>query len=199
MTLAYRIIRSEHFEMDLVMRCLGKLAEALREETWEPDFELLALMLDYVESFPATCHHPKEEDYLFKALRRRAPESEETLERLCGQHADGLDLVSGLRRGLEAYREDAGAKEAFCDAAARLARHERDHIKLEERKVLPLALQALTKEDWEEIDAAFAANESPLLNDDRRAEFDKLFALILRMVPGAVVFKPKEVKRKRAA
>ena len=69
MTLAYRIIRSEHYEIDLVMRCLHNLSTALHRETWEPDFDLLHLILDYAESFPATFHHPKEEEYLFKINR----------------------------------------------------------------------------------------------------------------------------------
>ncbi len=199
MTLAYRTIRSEHFEMDLVMRCLGRLAEALRSGTWEPDFDLLFLMLDYIESFPATCHHPKEEDYLFKALRERAPDIHPVLDRLCAQHADGLDHITTLRRTLVAYRDDPEAIGGFCDAATAFARHERDHIKLEERRILPLSLQVLEKEDWQTIDAAFEQNESPLLSPERRAEFDKLFALILRMVPGAVVFKPKKPNGKKAA
>ena len=53
MTLAYRIIRSEHYEIDLVMRCLHNLSAALYRETWKPDFDLLFLLLDYAESFPA--------------------------------------------------------------------------------------------------------------------------------------------------
>ena len=45
MSLAYRIVRSEHYEINLVMRCLHNLADALHREAWQPDFDLLFLIL----------------------------------------------------------------------------------------------------------------------------------------------------------
>ncbi len=188
MTLAYRIIRSEHYEIELVMRCLHKLADALLREAWRPDFDLLFLILHYVESFPATFHHPKEEDYLFKAVRLRSPDSGPILDELCNDHAEGLDLISELRDSLEIYVGRPAARGWFHDAAKKYARHEREHMRREERTVLPLALQVFSKEDWVEIDAAFERNEHPLLRAGRRENFDKLFALILRRIPGTVVF-----------
>ena len=188
MTLAYRIIRSEHYEIDLVMRCLHNLANALQREVWPPDFDLLYFILDYAESFPATFHHPKEEDYLFKAVRLRSPDSGPILDELCNDHAEALDLISELRDSLETYVGRPAAGGWFHDAARNYARHEREHMRREERTVLPLALQVLSKEDWVEIDAAFNRNEHPLFWAGRRENFDKLFALILRRMPGTVVF-----------
>ncbi len=188
MTLAYRIIRSEHYEIELVMRCLHKLADALLREAWRPDFDLMFSILDFAESFPATFHHPKEEDYLFKAVRLRSPDSGPILDELCNDHAEGLDLISELRDSLETYVGRPAARGWFHDAAKKYARHEREHMRREERTVLPLALQVFSKEDWVEIDAAFGQNEHPLFRAGRRENFDKLFALILRRMPGTVVF-----------
>ncbi len=199
MTLAYRIIRSEHYEIDLVMRCLHNLADALHREAWRPDFDLLLLILHYVESFPATFHHPKEEDYLFKAVRCRKPETGPMFDQLCDDRAEGVALVSDLRQSLETYMRRPAARSWFHDAAQSYARHERQHMLWEERTILPLALQVFSKEDWREIDAAFEQNGHPLLSAGRREEFDKLFALILRQIPGAVVFGPKDLKRTKAA
>lgn len=199
MTLAYRIVRSEHYEINLVIRCLHNLADALHRGAWQPDFDLLFLILHYVESFPATFHHPKEEDYLFEAVRCRKPETGPMLDQLCDDRAEGLTLVSNLRQSLETYSGHPAARSSFHDAAKSYSRHERQHMRREERMILPLALQVFSKEDWREIDAAFERNEHPLLSAGRRAEFDKLFALILRRIPGAVVFGPKIPKRKKAA
>ena len=66
MTLAYRIIRSEHYEINLVMRCLDNLVDAVHREIWEPDFDLLFLILHYVESFPGTKRAPG----IIAAIRR---------------------------------------------------------------------------------------------------------------------------------
>lgn len=194
MTLAYRIIRSEHYEIGLVMRCLDNLSVALRRETWRPDFDLLFLLLDYIESFPATFHHPKEEDYLFEAVRLRSPDSAGLLDKLCADHADGLDLISELRQSLETYAGRPAARGWFSYAARTFADHEQEHMRREERTVLPLALQVLSKDDWDEINPLFDQNGDPLLDAGRRKSFDRLFALILRRIPSAVVFDPVAMK-----
>lgn len=194
MTLAYRIIRSEHYEIDLVMRCLHNLADALHREAWKPDFELLFLILDYAESFPATFHHPKEEYHLFKAVRQRSPDAGPMLDRLCNEHAEGLTRISDLRHSLETYIERPAARGKFHDAAKSYARHEREHMQREEQTVLPLALQVLGKDDWLEINEAFEQNDDPLFGSRRRDRFDKLFGLILRAAPGAVAFGSKRQK-----
>jgi hemerythrin-like domain-containing protein len=99
-----------------------------------------------------------------------------------------------LRQSLEAYIDRPADYLWFHDAATSYVRHEQEHMKREERTVLPLALQVLSKDDWREIDAAFERNEHPLLDAQRREMFDKLFALILRQVPGEVVFGPRSRK-----
>ena len=193
MTLAYRVIRSEHFEIKLILTCLHELAKALQMASWKPDFDLLFLILHYIESFPETFHHPKEEDYLFKAIRRRSPQSEPLLDQLCDEHAQGIELMTDLRTALRAYAECASACTWFCDTARSYVDYERAHIEHEERTVLPLSLQVLKADDWLEINTAFAENQHPLLGPVRQAQFDKLFSLILRLVPGAIVFGVRKV------
>jgi branched-chain amino acid transport system ATP-binding protein len=188
MTLAYRIIRSEHYEIGLVMRCLDNLSTALYRETWRPDFDLLHLILDYVESFPATFHHPKEADYLFKAIRRCRPNAAGILDKLHDDHVEGLSLIGELRQSLETYADRPAARRWYCHAARNLACHEQEHIRREERTVLPLSLEALSKDDWAQTNAAFEHNGDPLLGAKRRQDFDQLFALILRRVPSEAVF-----------
>lgn len=199
MTLVHRIIRSEHYEIKLVTKCLLKLADALQRETWNPDFDLLFLILHYSESFPETFHHPKEDDYLFEALRIHSPDCSVLLDGLSANRADGITLVSDLRQSLEEYAGQPAARGRFCDAATLYGRHQQKQMRQEERTVLPLALKVFGKEEWQEIDAAFERNDHPLLCERRRTEFDKLFALILRRIPGPIVFGPKVPKRKKAA
>lgn len=188
MTRAHQIIRSEHFEINLVLTCLKRLVEAARRGTWAPDVDLFFLILHYIEAFPETIHHPKEEEYLFTAVRGRCPDAGPTIDRLCDEHAEGLDLVTELRASLEAFRRRETARDRFYGAASAFIEAETKHILTEERTILPLSLRVLTAEDWHRIDEAFSQNESPLFGTRRRAEFDKLFGLILRSVPGPVVF-----------
>ena len=81
MPLAVRMIRIEHRDDLQVLECLCRLLDRLEERGGEKR-RLLFLILDYVEAFPATFHHPKEEDYFFAALGRRRPDCGPLIERL---------------------------------------------------------------------------------------------------------------------
>ena len=188
MMLAQRIIQSEHFEIGLVLTCLDRLVGAVRKGAWQPDFDLLNLIVHYIEAFPATFHHPKEEEYLFAAVLKRDPAAATLIDRLCDEHAEGLSMINELWASLQAFRQRASARDRFFDAASRLIDSEREHIACEERTILPLAAQVLRPQDWLQVNTAFAQNASPLLGPERKAQFDTLFGQILRLVPGTLVF-----------
>lgn len=191
MPLAHSVIRSEHFELSLVLACLRQLAQ---DASRLPDFDVLYLILDYIEGFPETFHHPKEELYLFEAVRRREPDAGPLIDRLCDEHAQGVDLMTELREALDAYARDPEAGSRFHDVAMRYVAFEQAHMQYEEQEILPLALKVLTREDWQEIGAAFLSNQHPLLNPTRQRQFDKLFGMILRVVPGGLVIQAEALK-----
>lgn len=188
MTLAKRIIQSEHFEIGLVLTCLDRLVAVMKQGIWEPDFELLFLIQHYIEAFPTTFHHPKEEEYLFAAVRQRDPAAGTLIDQLCDEHAEGLGLINEMRSALAAFRSRPSASDCYFSAAAAFVEAERAHIRCEERTILPLALSVLRPQDWLQVNTAFAENVSPLLGPERKARFDALFGQILRIVPGALVF-----------
>lgn len=195
MPLAHRIIRSEHFELNLVLACLQQLAQ---DASRKPDFDVLYLILDYIEGFPETFHHPKEEAYLFEAVRRRKPDAGPLIDRLCDEHAQGIELMTELRESLGAYAGDPAAGERFHEVAMRYVALERAHMQCEEQEILPLALAVLTREDWQEIAAAFLSNQHPLLNPTRQRQFDKLFGMILRVVPGGLIIQAEAIKSEKS-
>ena len=68
---ARAIIRDEHRVLTAVLRSLQHLAREGARGDAELDHELFTVMLDYIDTFPNRFHHPKEDEHLFKALRRR--------------------------------------------------------------------------------------------------------------------------------
>ena len=58
-----------------------------------------------------------------------------------------------------------------------------EHMALEEREVMPLALQALTKADWNELDEALAPEPDPLTGLEPEAAYRALFDRIVFTVP----------------
>ncbi|MDJ0947480.1 MAG: hemerythrin domain-containing protein [Alphaproteobacteria bacterium] len=185
MAQAIDIIRREHSGLATVLSCLERTAHAVAEPEATPDFELLLSILVYIQNFADRFHHPKEDEYLFRALRRRRPESGATLDALAAEHKEGERLLADLRDRLDALRSDVeGQRDRFAEAALQYVAFERKHMATEEREVIPAAKEALQAEDWRGINAAFAANEDPLFGARPRAEFERLLERINALSSG---------------
>jgi hemerythrin-like domain-containing protein len=187
MTIALSIIREEHRSLSAVTRSLRVLARDAHARGGAPDYQLFTLILDYIEGFSNRFHHPKEDAYLFAALRPRCAEAAEALDVLERDHARGDELIRDLRYLLSRCRVGgAGAVETFAAAVEEYVDLQGRHLRLEEDVVMPLAENRLTEADWAPIDAAFQANDDPLFGARPREEFQKLLRLIVNMAPAPV-------------
>ena len=182
MTIATNILRSEHCEMECILNALSRVVDKSARDGKEPDFECLWLLLDWIESFPDTFHHPKEEDFLFPILAERNPEAGDLIDDLREEHVKGIAMMDDLRRNLEAYRRDLAAGPRFWEVAKAYVAMERRHIRTEEQWLLPLALRSLADADWVSANRAFLDNVNPLLGRERRLKFDEFFVRILHRV-----------------
>jgi len=182
------IIRDEHRSQAAVIHGLEFLVRQTRERGMAPQFPLLRAMLHYIKSFPEMLHHPKEEIYLFRKLRTRTHELDDTLDELERQHADGSKLVAQMDAALARYeREPAAGFELFAHAVREFAALESPHMLLETKVVLPAAQKYLTEEDWAEMSHAFAQNGDPRFSADADQEYRDLFSRILNHAPEAIV------------
>lgn len=182
------IIKEEHRALAAVMHGLAYLMAEIGQNRVQPDFRLLRAMLDYVEGFPDRLHHPKEDAYLFRALRRRAPQAAEMLDRLEAEHRQGPEDTATLQRLLDGFEQNADGFAAFAAAVNECVDSTFRHMAAEEGKVLPLAMQVLTAEDWVEINEAFAANNDPMIGMEAQREFRDLFSRILALAPAPIGF-----------
>jgi hemerythrin-like domain-containing protein len=150
----------------------------------KPDFDLLGAMVYYIDTFPERFHHPKEDQYLFRLLRIRHPEAAPLLERLEAEHRAGAEKIRTLEQALARYQQ-GGAPEFgnFLTAVQAYAAFHWDHMRTEEKEVLPLAEKHLTAGDWEAIDAAFAGHTDPLFGEEPSEDYHKVFQRILSLAP----------------
>jgi hemerythrin-like domain-containing protein len=180
---ALHIIRTEHRSLAAVLHALQQLARGARDGKLKPDFGLLRLIVDYIDSFHERFHHPKEDQYLFKALRERTGEGGETLAELDRQHEQSHARLAELREAINVYQSDARGAPELARQVEAYAEFHWMHMRLEEDEVLPLAERALSPEDWKEIDAAFTSNDDPLFGAARRNEYERLFHEIAELAP----------------
>lgn len=177
-------LHEEHRALARVMEALETVMAQIAATGVAPDFVLLAAMLYYVDAVPEKFHHPKEDRYLFAALRARCEEAGAVLDRLEREHGRCPQLVSELERALVHWQGGApDGCDAFALALARFCEFHRNHMRTEETLVLPLAERCLTEADWIAMAQAFGARSDPLFGAQRRAEFDRLYHRIANLAP----------------
>ena len=66
---AIAIIKQEHRSLGYVVHTLQRLVRDVAACKANADFEVIAVMLYYIDTFPDRCHHPKEDEHLFRRLR----------------------------------------------------------------------------------------------------------------------------------
>lgn len=183
MSLAATIIRDEHRALASVVKGLQFLIQEIQNRGQTPDFPLLHSIVYYIEQFPDKLHHPKEDKYLFPALRQRHPASATELDLLEEEHERGTPLTARVAKSLRDYQADPSQFEAFAHAVDDYANFHWAHMSREENVVLPLAEKYLTPEDWVGINAAFKSNSDPMVGINTQREFRELFRCLVNLMP----------------
>jgi hemerythrin-like domain-containing protein len=181
--IAIATIKLEHRSFGMVLRTLQALLSKIAAGHTVADFGLMATALYYIDDFPERCHHPKEDEFLFKRLRLRSAEFDAVLDRLQAEHVRSAITVAGLHRALVHYQ--GGAPEGlrlFRAAVDSYADEMREHI-TQEDALLARAEAVLSEADWELIARAFTANDDPLFGDSQRLAFSLLYHRIMVMAP----------------
>lgn len=162
---AMRILGREHLALRAVARFIAMEAVLLARDG-QADVALLESIAAYIAEFPNRIHHPKEEAFLFRAMRERAPQRcTALLDRLLHDHGKEDESIEQFLSALSDYKNSApGATARLAEVAASYARHLERHIEVENTQAFPLAEEVLLASDWQAIDVAFLANDDPLVS-----------------------------------
>lgn len=181
---ALRIISEEHRNIWRLTSALELIADGIESEQ-KVDVEFFNSVFDYVEQFVDHFHHPKEDDFLFRLLRERSAAARVVIDRLAHDHHEAPGELARLRAQLAAVTTPS-AISSFAAALKAYAASQKEHIRVEETELLPLARAALTPDDWQEIDTAFLANDDPLFGSQARAEYRTLFHRLINLAPDSI-------------
>lgn len=181
-------IRHEHRSMNYVVELLEHLLGSIAAPTDEPDFELLSVCLNYLKEYPGRCHHPKEDRYLFKAIRTHAPEHATVLNQLEAEHILDTRMLRALHSALVGYRTGAAdglqsLREQVGSYSAMLHAHTRT-----EEWLLSALGDEIPASEWQEIADAFATNGDPLFGPTQQREFDRVRERIKSCLPERIRF-----------
>ena len=192
MSKTLNIIRDEHRSIAAILHGMEFLVQKIRARKKKVDPRVFHAMLYYLDTFSERIHHPKEDRFLFKAMRERSAEADTHIADLEEEHARGEDALRRLAQCLIRY-EEGGEREfpAFEREVENFVRNYRDHIRKEEDVVFPLAERLLSALDWQAIDHAFEENRDPLAGERDTRDFEKLFARIVNLAPPPIGVGPE--------
>jgi branched-chain amino acid transport system ATP-binding protein len=167
MSRALQIITQQQRAMSSVLLAVRTIARKALRSGSNPDFSQLVSLVDYVERFPETLHQANEEKYLFRVLEAREPR---LVARLRRDHAAMKGYGQRLRTAVAYWRTgDPKAGRQTAIMADDYVRFCRQHARLEQRELLPAALELLSDAEWSKTDQALASVVDPLaLSKSRR-------------------------------
>lgn len=192
MSKALNVIRDEHRSIAAILHGMEYLVQGIRARRKKVDPRVFHAMLYYLDTFSERMHHPKEDTYLFKAMRERSAEAGKHIAELEEEHARGEDALRRLAQCLIRY-EEGGEREfpAFEREVENFVRNYREHIRKEEDILFPLAERLLSSADWQTIDRAFGENRDPLAGERDTRDFEKLFDRIVTLAPPPIGVGPE--------
>jgi hemerythrin-like domain-containing protein len=182
-----RVIADEHRSISSVLSGLSHFAEHGLQGKRVPDARVFRAMLQYLDLFGERMHHPKEDAHLFSRLRERTHLADEVLDRLQEDHSYGAGALRQVEQAFLRYEE--GGTPFFADFAREVLRYVafyREHMRIEETLVFPLAERELEDEDWRAIEAAFAAHQDPIASRGEELDLQTLFTRIVTITPAPI-------------
>lgn len=173
MSEALLLLRLEHANFAKLLGLLEEQLANLKAIT-PHGFDLLRGNVAYFKEYPDTCHHPIE-DAILRKLQQRNPS---TAEQIGGLYEHHEHLAQLTQRLADAVQETEIRPQGPHDRLARVIREfidgYRHHLELEEKSFFPAALNALSDNDWEEIEFALFDRDDPLFSPKIEDQFQDL-------------------------
>lgn len=179
------VIHEEHASLSAMLYSLRLMIEKGMEDQPAVFFDVLRAMIFYIDEVPEKQHHTKESELLFPAIARRTDDGGELISQLESDHRQGEKAVRELQHKLLAWEIlGESRRKEFEEKADLYIDFYLNHIRLEEKYLIPQALNVLTAADWKELDKAFEKNSDPMSQQQPRDPvYDRLFTKIVMHTP----------------
>lgn len=174
------VLRQEHRNIEKLLLVLEREL-SIFDCGERPDYEVINAVIAYFEVYPEAYHHPQE-DMVFEKLKARDPTTAANIGDLAAEHRNGAQRLRRVAQAVESVLMD---RELLRSTVVEIIRdfilHERRHVAMEERDFFPAAVNALTPEDWVEIELRLTGQKDPLFSEVVEERFDDVRKSILAL------------------
>jgi hemerythrin-like domain-containing protein len=169
---ATAVLKEEHGGVKIMLGILGKVCDRLQAGGY-PDFDHIDGILEFLRVFVDTCHHGKEEDFLFPAIEKTGGRKDQwPIEELRSDHGRGREFIRKMTEAVPGIRKgDGPAVNRFIRNAREYICLLRAHIDREDSEVFPLCDARLPKEQQETLIAEFERVEEERIGHGKHEEF----------------------------
>jgi hemerythrin-like domain-containing protein len=167
-------LKAEHEGILQMLEVLERICE--RMESREPFLtDHLDQIVEFLKIFVDTCHHGKEEDILFPALKKAGiTEKEELINELLAEHRTGRTLVKDMGVALDSLKRGTeDATFAIVDKAREYITLLKQHIQKENTDLFPIAEKRLPQDEQNELSEQFDRLEKEKIGVGRHEEFHR--------------------------
>jgi hemerythrin-like domain-containing protein len=176
-------LHRDHEHLDQVLDLLESHVDAFHEG--EPiDFELIAMVLEYLADYADRVHH-RLEDQVFAPLRDRSDELGAVVRQVMEQHPHLSGRTRQFQSTIEGVVHDAVVTREELEQQARaFIGLQREHLRLEENRVLPRLEVVVGTPTLDAAAALLPAEDDPVFGAQRRDRFLSLFERLRQAGPG---------------
>lgn len=164
----------DHTRLAGLLDLLDALLDRFHEGD-EPDYDLICELLEYMEGYSDTIHHPTE-DLIFRRVLDKGVESRDVFDVLMHQHSLVVQINKRFRHSLEGIVNEEVLRRDDVETQGReLVNTLRDHLNLEEGEAFPIALERLDQADWDAVEALAPQADDPVFGTPDPQRFRALF------------------------
>lgn len=180
---AIEILMHEHRVIEQVLGALTATAEQVRAGDEVPR-ERVTELADFFSGFADRCHHGKEEKELFALMVERGfPGEAGPIGVMLAEHEHGREhvrAIAAIGRGHGPL--SAAERESFVTHALAFGPYLAEHIAKEDQILYPMALQALSAADLDDLVRRFAVFEANVMG---QGEHERLHGVADRILASA--------------
>lgn len=182
---AIQIIIEEHSALYAVLYTLHHHLMEIKNGI-EPDFKLLKAILDYIDYYPKQCHHPKEDQILFKFIKEKIKKENnselfEIVESLELEHHKEYEHIDRIKFLFEDYLQNPSVDHEFLKEVDDYVSLELAHIEKEEKNLLTKIESILDEQQWQKVYNEFKKHDNPLVGIDPEAQSEHFYQKILAL------------------
>jgi len=176
-------LHRDHEHLDQALDLLERHVDAFHDG--EPvDFELIAMVLEYLADYADRVHH-RVEDLLFAPLQERGDDIGATARQVMQQHPHLSSRTRQFQSTIEGVVHDAVVTREELEQQARaFIGLQREHLRLEETRLLPELEGLLGPAALDAAASGLPREEDPVFGTHRRDRFLSLFERLRQAHPG---------------